>query len=202
MLVAMLSATIFPAALRASPHLFVCIPAGSADGRRPEETQGVRARPVQRDGLLWVSVHHIKVHGRHLDTQWVHSVRHCVCLPGPVVGEFPAQNDVNLAPAPSLPQVMIMFCIHAFIKLTAEWTRLDVPLSPPPCSPRWFRTWRSSRGACLSSPWSSLTSTSWPPNCERGRQVDTRRGGRPCCVSHLTPPPPPIRKTFIWLSLH
>lgn len=46
------SATIFPAALRASPHLFVCIPAGSADGRRPEETQGVRARPVQRDGLL------------------------------------------------------------------------------------------------------------------------------------------------------
>uniref|UniRef100_A0A665U7T7 Insulin-degrading enzyme n=1 Tax=Echeneis naucrates TaxID=173247 RepID=A0A665U7T7_ECHNA len=32
----------------------------------------------------------------------------CVCLcgrsPGPVVGEFPAQNDVNLAPAPSLPQ--------------------------------------------------------------------------------------------------
>lgn len=30
------------------------------------------------------------------------------CL-GPVVGEFPAQNDVNLAPAPSLPQVM---CIH------------------------------------------------------------------------------------------
>lgn len=26
-------------------------------------------------------------------------------IPGPVVGEFPAQNDVNLAPAPSLPQV-------------------------------------------------------------------------------------------------
>ena len=24
---------------------------------------------------------------------------------GPVVGEFPAQNDVNLAPAPALPQV-------------------------------------------------------------------------------------------------
>lgn len=48
MLAVMLSATIFPA----SPHLFVCIPAGSADGRRPEETQGVRARHVQRDGLL------------------------------------------------------------------------------------------------------------------------------------------------------
>lgn len=28
-----------------------------------------------------------------------------LCL-GPVVGEFPAQNDVNLVPAPSLPQVM------------------------------------------------------------------------------------------------
>lgn len=24
---------------------------------------------------------------------------------GPVVGEFPCQNDVNLAPAPPLPQV-------------------------------------------------------------------------------------------------
>lgn len=35
----------------------------------------------------------------------------CVCVPGPVVGEFPAQNDVNLAPAPSLPQVMIIFII-------------------------------------------------------------------------------------------
>ncbi len=55
------------------------------------------------------------------DTEWTH----CVCLPGPIVGEFPAQNDVNLAPAPSLPQVMIMFFIvaSAFINQTAFSTR-------------------------------------------------------------------------------
>lgn len=75
-----------------------------------------------------------------------------------------------------------------------------------PChSPQWFKTWRSSRGVCLCSPWSNLTSTSWQPNCERGRQVDTagRHGGRPCSFSHLTTSPPPAtRKTFIWRSLH
>lgn len=47
-------------------------------------------------------------HGLHPDAQWVQSVGltcALLCSPGPIVGEFPAQNDVNLAPAPSLPQV-------------------------------------------------------------------------------------------------
>lgn len=57
------------------------------------------------------------------DTRRVHSssgwpVHHCVSLPGPIVGEFPAQNDVNLAPAPSLPQVTMVFCLYALRSLT------------------------------------------------------------------------------------
>ena len=60
-----------------------------------------------------------RFHGLHSVSGW--PVRHCVCSPGPIVGEFPAQNDVNLAPAPSLPQVIVMFSHYTptFINLTA-----------------------------------------------------------------------------------
>lgn len=43
-----------PCLLSHAPNSPACLPAGSADGWRPQETQGVRARPVQRDGVLWV----------------------------------------------------------------------------------------------------------------------------------------------------
>lgn len=65
----------------------------------------------------------------------------------------------------------------------------------PVSSPRWFRTWQSSSGACPSSPSSSLTSTSWPPNCERGSRAGKGAvragGGRPAVFSHPAPPPRP-----------
>lgn len=40
-----------------------------------------------------------------------------VLMPGPVVGEFPAQNDVNLAPAPSLPQVTHFKQQHSYVRV-------------------------------------------------------------------------------------
>lgn len=70
--------------------------AGTAGGRRPEETQGVRARPVQRDGVLWVC-HTLAEFMSFVHSAGSWSVRHCVstrsgggrvpraewCQPGP-----------------------------------------------------------------------------------------------------------------------
>lgn len=60
-----------------------------------------------------------------------------VVMPGPVVGEFPAQNDVNLAPAPSLPQVMHAPHVHV--------------CASPIFSPR------TDLSFCVFSPWWSRT---------------------------------------------
>lgn len=50
----------------------------------------------------------------HLPLLWSWAGFHC--WPGPAVGEFPAQNDVNLAPAPSLPQVTsVWLLLHTII---------------------------------------------------------------------------------------
>lgn len=121
-------ASMFPATLRASPVcLCPCRIGWQSKPRR--DTRCLCTSCPERWTPVSICVHVLvscasfrRSVTNRLTWRWMN---HCVCLPGPIVGEFPAQNDVNLAPAPSLPQVMFMFFILTSAFITGLLSQLE-----------------------------------------------------------------------------